>query len=96
MFKITKKPNTSNILWDVSNNRPLCRFANGVFETNNEDLARRLKDLGYAVEGEAEAKPLDKMKIEELKAYAAEHNINLGEAAQKADILQAIQAALSS
>ena len=43
--------------------------------------------------GEADAKPLDEMKVEELKAYAAEHNIELGEAAKKADILKIIQEA---
>ena len=91
MFKVTKKPKTPNILWDASNNRPLCRFVKGVFETNDEALASKLKDLGHTVEGEADAKPLDEMKVDELKIYAVEHNINLGEAKNKADILKAIQ-----
>ena len=88
MFKVTKKPKTPNILWDASNSRPLCRFVKGVFETNDEALASKLKDLGHTVEGEADAKPVD-----ELKAYAAEHNIDLGEAKNKADILKTIQEA---
>ena len=33
------------------------------------------------------------MKVDELKAYAAEHNIDLGDAANKADILKTIQEA---
>ena len=49
--------------------------------------------MGYKVEGEADAKPLDEMKVDELKAYAAEHNIDLGEAKNKADILKTIQEA---
>lgn len=93
MFRVTKKPKTPNILWDASNNRPLCRFMKGVFETNDEALASKLKDLGHTVEGEADAKPLDKMKVDELKAYAAEHKIDLGDAANKADILKTIQEA---
>lgn len=93
MFKVTKKPKTPNILWDASNNRPLCRFVKGVFETNDEALASKLKDLGHTVEGEADAKPLDEMKVDELKAYAAEHNIDLGEVKNKADILKTIQEA---
>lgn len=93
MFRVTKKPKTPNILWDASNNRPLCRFVKGVFETNDEVLASKLKDLGHTVECEADAKPLDKMKVDELKAYTAEHNIDLGDAANKADILKAIQKA---
>lgn len=93
MFKVTKKPKTPNILWDASNNRPICRFVKGVFETNDEALASKLKDLGHTVEGEANAKPIDEMKVDELKAYAAEHNIDLGEAKNKADILKTIQEA---
>lgn len=93
MFKVTKKPKTPNILWDASSNRPLCRFVKGVFETNDEALASKLKDLGHTVEGEADAKSLDKMKVDELKAYAAEHNIDLGDAANKGDILKTIQEA---
>lgn len=93
MFKVTKKPKTPNILWDASNSRPLCRFVKGVFETNDEALASKLKDLGHTAEGEADAKPIDEMKVDELKAYAAEHNIDLGEAKNKADILKTIQEA---
>ena len=93
MFKVTKKPKTPNIIWDASSNRPLCRFVKGVFETNDEALASKLKDLGYTVEGEADAKPLDKMKVDELKAYAAERNIELPEGAKKDEILKAIQEA---
>ena len=93
MFKVSKKPKTPNILWDASSNRPLCKFVKGVFETNDEALASKLKDLGHTVEGEADAKPIDEMKVDELKAYAAEHNIDLGEAKNKADILKTIQEA---
>ncbi len=93
MFKVTKKPKTPNILWDASGNRPLCKFVNGVFETNDEALASKLKDLGYAVESEVGAEPLDKMKVDELKAYAAEHNIDLGDDTNKAEILKTIQKA---
>ena len=93
MFKVTKKPKTPNILWDASNNRPLCRFVKGVFETNDEALASKLKDLGHTVEGEADAKLIDEMKVDELKAYAAERNIDLDEAKNKADILKTIQEA---
>jgi len=93
MFKVTQKPKTPNIIWDAAGNCPLCRFEKGVFATNDEALAAKLKSLGHMVEGEADAKPLDKMKLEELKAYAAERHIDLGEAASKADILQAIQVA---
>ena len=93
MFKVTKKPKTPNILWDASNNLPLCRFVKGVFETNDEALASKLKDLGHTIEGEADEEPLDEMKADELKAYAAEHNIDLSGAKSKVDILKVIQEA---
>jgi len=93
MFKVTKKPKTPNIIWDASNNCLLAKFVNGVIETNDKTLAAKMKDLGHTVEGEADAKSLDKMKIDELRAYAAEHNIELVEGAQKNEILKAIQEA---
>ena len=93
MFKVTKKPKTPNIIWDTSGNRPLCRFVKGVFETNDAALAGRLKALGHTFEGEADEKPLDEMKVDDLRAYAAEHNIDLGEAKSKADLLKTIQEA---
>ena len=38
-------------------------------------------------------KPLDKMKVDELKAYAEEKGIELNEAKTKAEILEVIKAA---
>lgn len=37
-------------------------------ETNDEALVSKLEALGHTAEGEADAKPLDKMKVDELKA----------------------------
>lgn len=93
MFRVEKKPKTPNMIWDAANNRPLCKFVKGVFETNDEALAFSLKAMGYKVEGEADVKPIDKMNVDELKAYAAEYKIDLGEATKKADILKIIQEA---
>lgn len=44
-------------------------------------------------QAQAEDKPLDKLTVEQLKAYAVKHEIDLGEASKKADILTAIAAA---
>ena len=54
---------------------------------------------GYAVEEIGEntsASPFSGMKVDELKAYAAEHNIDLGEATKKDDIIAVISAATSN
>lgn len=95
MFTVKKKTKTPNMVWDAANNRPLCKFVKGVFETNDEAVAEKLKGMGYEVTGEADAveKSIDKMNLDELKAYAAENNIDLGEATKKADILKVIQEA---
>lgn len=93
MFTVKKKAKTPNMVWDAANNRPLCKFVKGVFETNDEAVAEKLKGMGYEVTGEADAKPIEEMKVDELKAYAAENNIDLGEATKKADILKIIQEA---
>ena len=93
MFTVKKKAKTPNMVWDAANNRPLCKFVKGIFETNDEAVAEKLKGMGYEVTGEADAKPIEDMKVDELKAYAAENNIDLGEATKKADILKIIQEA---
>ena len=93
MFTVKKKAKTPNMVWDAANNRPLCKFVKGFFETNDEAVAEKLKGMGYEVTGEANAKPIEDMKVDELKAYAAENNIDLGEATKKADILKIIQEA---
>lgn len=93
MFRVTKKPKTPNMVWDSDNNRPLCKFVKGIFETNDADIAEKLKAAGHTVTGEADPKPLNELKVDELKAYAEEHNIDLGGAEKKADILKVIQEA---
>lgn len=102
MFRVTKTAKTPNMVWDSSENRSLCKFVKGVFETNDEAVASRLEGMGYKVEKEADAdadadvKPLDEMKVEELKTYAAEHGIDLKDSKGKADILKTIQEAESN
>lgn len=54
---------------------------------------------GYAVEviGEtASASTFSGMKVDELKAYAAKHNIDLGNATKKEEIVAVISAATSN
>jgi hypothetical protein len=56
------------------------------------------KNPNLAAEGEETAEPekptdLSKLTVEQLKAYAAEHSIDLGEATKKTDLLAAIAAA---
>jgi len=52
--------------------------------------------LWVEVEPDTGPKPLEKQTAAELKAYAAEHDIDLGDATKKADVLAAIQAAIAA
>ena len=67
------------------------QFANGQAIINECPLVEWFREHeGYSV---TEEDPLAAMKVEELKAYAAENGIELGEATKKADIIAAIKAA---
>lgn len=93
-YTITKKPKTPNMLWDGKTKKIIAKFnEKGVFETDNKEVAEKLKALGHTVVEAAEEKKtnVDEMTVDELKAYAAANNIDLGEATKKADILAAIK-----
>jgi spermidine/putrescine-binding protein len=49
MFTVKKKALTSNIIWDAENNQPLCRFVNGIFQTEDKAAASKLAEMGYEV-----------------------------------------------
>lgn len=70
-------------------------FAAGVGETDSEYLAERFREKGLTVEAESTStqKPVNKMTVDELKAYAAEKGIALPDDGLKADLLAAIEAA---
>ena len=94
MFTATKAPNTSNLIWDAKNEKILCRFKKDKFETEDEEIARKLDSMGYSVAGlheKEEIPDFDNMKVEELKLYANEKGIELGNATLKADIITAIK-----
>lgn len=52
------------------------------------------KSAGWSKSAPAD-KPIDDMTGVELKAYAAEHEIDLGEAKLKADVLEVVQKAVA-
>lgn len=55
-----------------------------------DEPRRRLRRTKTEPDG---PKPIDKMTVDELKTYAAEHGIDLGDATKKNDILAKIEAA---
>lgn len=72
------------------------RFEDGVFKTDDAKVAARLRDVEGVEEvadDEPAEKPLEKRTAAELKKYAADNSIDLGEATKKEDILAAIAAA---
>lgn len=75
-------------------------FVKGVGETDDENAISYFERHGYEVSGtpaptpEApEGEPSDKWTNDQLKAYAAEKEIDLGDASKKVDILAAIELA---
>ena len=75
------------------------QFANGEATISDGRMASWFTEHdGYSVEevgGDTNA-ALKKMRVEELKAYAAEKGIDLGDASKKEDILAKIAAAEAS
>lgn len=51
---------------------------------------------GSVASARPDDEPTEKWKVDELKAYAAERNIDLGGATKKADILKALAEAAST
>lgn len=88
MFEITGKK--AGIIWDAKNDRPLIKFVDGKATTTDEAVAIRLRDMGFAVEGDI-TNPLLEMTVAELKAYASEKGIDLEGASKKKDIITIIQ-----
>jgi len=75
-------------------------FTDGDGETELPGAIAYFKRHSYTVEGEAsatapisEGDPSDKWTKAELKAYATEHDIDLGDATKNADILELLTAA---
>ncbi len=93
MYKAYGKKN--EIVWDAETNSPLIRFTDGIAETDDINVANKLKNLGYKVEGESGKIDLSEMSVKELKAYADENGIDIGDATKKIDIITTIQTALS-
>lgn len=66
-----------------------------------DNVAESYISQGWVVPGspapaEPDSAPSNSWKVAELKAYAKEHGVDLGDATKKADILTAIDAAASS
>jgi hypothetical protein len=80
------------IVWDGENNRPLCAFEKGELETEDKRTVEILKVRGYAFDEEV-PKPLELLKVADLKEIAKEKGIEGFEAMTKAKLLEAIKKA---
>lgn len=76
-------------------------FADGVGETADESTIAYFERHGYTVTAEAAPEPLpdgnpaDSWKVDQLKRWASEHDLDLQGASKKEDILAAITASLN-
>ena len=88
MFKITSNAKHGGI-WDEAGKRVVKEF-----ETDNATLAEQFNAQGCTIE-EVEV-TLDKLNAAQLKKYAKDNGIDLGNATTRNAILEAINAALSA
>ncbi len=70
-------------------------FVNGVGETTDPYLLEWFEQHGYEVEGEIIEQPseFDGKTVEELKAYAAENDIDIGNSTSAKGIIKKIEEA---
>jgi hypothetical protein len=47
----------SEMVWDAANDKPLCEFIHGEFETEDEEVIAKLEALGYVGLGEDDVLP---------------------------------------
>lgn len=95
------KPNA--IAWDSAANKALCKFKDGIFETQDEALAMRLGALGYAVKKSGGVEPggspasvlpecpdYFEMEENELAAIARQNGIDI-EGKTKRQVINALK-----
>ena len=50
MFTIKNKPKSGKMIWDAEKGKPLLKFEENRFETEDAYIAEKAKALGYEVE----------------------------------------------
>lgn len=73
-YTVTKKPLTANTIWDAEAGKPLCRFDKGVIDTDDDELANKLKALGHTVTENNDAKRADNPSVDSDKGNYADDN----------------------
>ena len=69
----------SGIVWDGEKNTRLCKFINGEFETDDEEVIKKMEAAGYgrqAIEGDTEGQEVE---AEQAPAKAKDEGIELEE-----------------
>jgi len=80
------------IVWDGENNRPLCKFKDGQLETEDSNIAEKLKNAGYKFEGEIKKTDIsDERTIKELKALLDEKGIEYDSKAKKPELIELLK-----
>lgn len=80
------------IVWDGENNRPLCTFKKGELEIDDKRAIGILKAQGYDFDEEA-PRPMELMKVAELKEIAKEKGIEGFDNLTKVKLIEAIKKA---
>jgi hypothetical protein len=73
--------------------QPRRRLAERVRRTKQPAKKPTKRSTKQPAKKPTESKPVEKMTVEELRDYAAEHDVDLGDATDQREILAAIEAA---
>ena len=74
------KSEKSKIVWDATKNKPLCKFIDGEYETNDEHKKAELIRLGYEHEFiDAEFEDIEELESDETPDEIIEEETNLYE-----------------
>ena len=62
MLTIKNKPKSPKTIWDAEKGQPLLVFKDGCFTTNDSEIAKKAKELGYEVTGKVSKQSKDDEK----------------------------------
>lgn len=91
----------NGIEWDALKDKPLCEFQDGVYETEDYDIATRLIETGFRYEGELPTPPekhpsdsqedISDLTNEQLKELLDAKGIEYKARANKQELLELLQ-----
>lgn len=80
-------------IWDAENDRILCKFKDGEFETEDVRTIKLLADYGFKYEGELPEIEITDLKVAELKERLDEKGIEYDAKAKRDELIELLKGA---